>query len=97
MSNITKSELIKIISSDTNISLRQVDNVLESYFNNSKILLTQGKTIKLRGFGTFKTKFYKGKKTERNPKTGELLPGKGRVKVYFEPGNELKNSLNPIN
>lgn len=96
LSNITKSELIKIISNDTNISLREVDNILESFFNNSKVLLLQGKIIKLRGFGTFKLKFHKGKKEEINPKTGEKIPGKNRWKVYFEAGTDFKDKLNKL-
>lgn len=96
MSNITKSELVKIISNDTNISSGEVDNILRSFFENSKALLIKGNTIKLCGFGSFKIRYHKGKKVELNPKTGEKIPGKNRWKVYFEAGTDLKNKLDKL-
>jgi nucleoid DNA-binding protein len=45
-----------------------------------------GKTVELRGFGTFEVKKRKGRKRARNPKTGENVAVKDHGVATFRPG-----------
>ena len=48
--------------------------------------------VEIRGFGSFKIKYYKGYKG-RNPKTGETIEVKPKKLPFFKVGKELKKRV----
>lgn len=58
-----------------------------------KRALVEGKTVELRGFGTFEIRVRKGRERARNPKTGEIVKVEDHGVAVFRPGKELKDSV----
>jgi integration host factor subunit beta len=58
-------------------------------FGEIKDAILAGKTVELRGFGTFEVKKRKGRQRARNPKTGEIVAVKDHKVAAFRPDREL--------
>jgi integration host factor subunit beta len=55
--------------------------------------LKEGKSIEIRGFGSFRVRSYKGY-TGRNPRTGEKVGVISKKLPFFRVGKELRIRLN---
>ena len=53
----------------------------------------ENERIEIRGFGSFKVKFYNGYKG-RNPKTGEIIEVGGKKLPVFKVAKELGERVN---
>ena len=62
-------------------------------FDCLKELLGDGRSVEIRGFGTWKTKKARDRKG-RNPQTGEALWLPSHIKISFSPGKNLKEEVN---
>ncbi|HPD60590.1 MAG TPA: HU family DNA-binding protein, partial [Thermodesulfobacteriota bacterium] len=69
---MVKSELIQKISEKGNISKTLAETVVNLIFSSMLQELKEGKSIEIRGFGSFRVRSYKGY-TGRNPRTGEKV------------------------
>jgi Bacterial nucleoid DNA-binding protein len=68
-----KSEIIeKLQIKHSNLSNYDIELILKIFFKKIISSLNDGKTIEIRGFGTFKKKINKEKQV-RNPKNNQLL------------------------
>ena len=65
---------------------------MEIFFDELKEALSNGKQVKLSGFGNFDLRDKK-ERPGRNPKTGESIPISARRVVTFKPGQKLKNKV----
>ena len=83
---LTKNELIATIEAKPKQTLEILNALLEEI----KSGVFEGKTVELRGFGTFEMRIRKGKSTARNPKTGEIFETPNHGTASFRPGAELK-------
>ena len=81
---MTKLELIKDISRKTGIDRQEVSQVLESMMLNIKDNVAEGKTIYLRGFGSFGPKI-KAKKLARNISNNTTIIIPEHVAPRFKP------------
>lgn len=90
---MTKSELIDAVTDKANIPRKRAEEVVNLIFESMKDALIQGDRIEIRGFGSFKTKYYEPY-MGRNPKTGRLIEVKEKVLPVFKVGKELKNRVN---
>jgi integration host factor subunit beta len=63
--------------------------VVNAVFENMAEALAQEERIEIRGFGSFKVKFYNGYKG-RNPKTGDLIKVDGKRLPFFKVGKEMR-------
>ncbi len=90
---MNKSELIKTLSDENNISIEEATTVVNIFVDSMKTALTNGDRVEIRGFGSFKLKDYGGY-TGRNPKTGEVVKVKPKQLPFFRAGKELKEFLN---
>ena len=70
--NVTKVELIGRITPGVGTTSATVKKVLESILDNISEELTQGRSVVLKGFGTFAVTEYAAR-GGRNPKTGEPI------------------------
>ena len=90
---MNKSELIKTLSEENNISMEEAVIVVNTFFDSIRNELSQGNRVEIRGFGSFKIKEYEGYQG-RNPKSGKQVKVQPKKLPFFRPGKELKEYLN---
>lgn len=90
---MNKSELIRVLSEKTQISLDEASLTVHALIDGMKDTLIKGGRVEIRGFGSFKIKKYEGY-VGRNPKTGETVTVPDKCLPFFRPGKELKEYLN---
>jgi len=95
MTNKTsKSDIVKQIAENTNISQKDVDAVLSNFFSSIKDNLNQdGDNVSFVGFGSFSVKRREAREG-RNPKTGEKIQIEAKNVVKFKAGKELEGGVN---
>jgi integration host factor subunit beta len=89
---MNKSQLIEALAKAENITLKKAEMVVNAVFENMADALVQKERIEIRGFGSFKVKFYDGYKG-RNPKTGDLIKVDGKKLPFFKVGKELRERV----
>ena len=94
-SNITKKELVDEIASQTGFTQVKTKVIVEGLIDAVTNSVIEGSNIELRGFGRFKKKQRKERRT-RNPKTGELVNIPAKVRPVFEPSKELIEKINKV-
>ncbi len=90
---MNKSELIKSLSEQANISAEEATLVVNTFVDSMKNALLEGDHVEIRGFGSFKVKDY-GSYAGRNPRTGEKVEVESKRLPFFRAGKELKEYLN---
>ena len=90
---MNKSELIKALSEEENISMDDANLVVNTFFDSVKEALLQQQRVEIRGLGNFKIKEYEGY-TGRNPKTGKMVTVKPKSLPFFRAGKDLKEFVN---
>ena len=90
---MNKSELIKSLSEQTNISIDEATLVVNTFVDSMKNALLEGDHVEIRGFGSFKVKEY-GAYAGRNPRTGQKVEVEAKRLPFFRAGKELKAFLN---
>ena len=90
---MNKSELIKTLAEQSDISMDEASLVVNTFFDCMKEALLQGDRVEIRGFGSFKIKEY-GAYAGRNPRTGEKVEVQPKRLPFFRAGKELKEFLN---
>ena len=89
-----KSDLVQFIA-DRNPHLfqRDVENIVNSVFEEISNALSEGNRVELRGFGAFSVK-NRPARAGRNPKTGEQVSVDEKWVPFFKTGKELRDRLN---
>ena len=90
---MNKSELVKALADQANISLDEATLVVNTFVDSMKESLLEGGRVEIRGFGSFKVKEY-GSYAGRNPRTGEKVAVEPKRLPFFRAGTELKEYLN---
>ena len=90
---MNKSELVKALADQANISLDEATLVVNTFVDSMKDSLLEGGRVEIRGFGSFKVKEY-GCYAGRNPRTGEKVAVEPKRLPFFRAGKELKEYLN---
>ena len=90
---MNKSELVKALADQANISLDEATLVVNTFVDSMKDSLLEGGRLEIRGFGSFKVKEY-GSYAGRNPRTGEKVAVEPKRLPFFRAGKELKEYLN---
>ena len=86
---LTKADIAESLYEELGLNKREARELVEIYFDEIKEALSNGKQVKLSGFGNFDLRDKK-QRPGRNPKTGEEIPIKARRVVTFRPGQKLK-------
>ena len=94
-SNITKKELVDEIASQTGFTQVKTKVIVEGLIDAVTDAVIEGNNIELRGFGRFKNKQRKERRT-RIPKTGELVNIPAKVRPVFEPSKDLIEKINKV-
>ena len=90
---MNKSELVKALADQANISLDEATLVVNTFVDSMKDSLLEGGRVEICGFGSFKVKEY-GSYAGRNPRTGEKVAVEPKRLPFFRAGKELKEYLN---
>ena len=92
---LTKSDIVKDLNNEIGLNKREAKELVDSFFDNIKKLLSQGHEVKLSGFGNFQLKD-KSSRPGRNPRTGEDVEITARRVVTFKSGQKLKKSVKTL-
>ena len=89
-----RSELVQKLASDNpDLSSKDVERIVSTFFDSITDQLARGGRVELRGFGAFSTRQRKAR-TGRNPRTGEAVDVPAKRVPYFKPGKEMRERLN---
>ena len=89
-----RSELVALLAKDNpDLSLREVEKVVNTFFEAINAQLAEGGRVELRGFGAFSTRA-RTARTGRNPRTGAPVDVEAKSVPYFKPGKEMRARLN---
>ena len=89
---MNKSQLIEGLAKAENVTLKKAEMVVNAVFENMADAQVQKERVGIRGFGSFKVKFYNAYKG-RNPKTGDLIKEDGKELPFFKVGKELRERV----
>jgi integration host factor subunit alpha len=92
MATLTKAELADMLFDEVGLNKREAKDMVESFFEEIRVALEQGDTVKLSGFGNFQLRD-KPQRPGRNPKTGEEIPISARRVVTFHASQKLKGMV----
>ena len=92
---LTKFDIVKNLNYEIGLNKREAKELVDSFFDNIKKLLSQGQEVKLSGFGNFQLKD-KSSRPGRNPRTGEDVEITARRVVTFKSGQKLKESMKKL-
>lgn len=90
---MNKSELIKTLAEERNISADDSAMIINTFIDCMKDALVEGNRVEIRGFGSFKMKEY-ASYAGRNPKTGVSVSVVPKRLPFFRAGKELKDFVN---
>jgi integration host factor subunit beta len=91
---MTKSELIqKLAEKNSHLYLRDIEKIVETFFEELTEALARGDRVELRGFGAFSVK-HREARTGRNPRTGEQVQVDAKRLPFFKTGKALRDRLN---
>lgn len=86
---LTKAELADMIFEKVGLNKREAKDMVESFFEEVRVALEAGDSVKLSGFGNFQLRD-KPERPGRNPKTGAEIPITARRVVTFHASQKLK-------
>jgi integration host factor subunit alpha len=89
MTTLTKAELANLLFEKVGLNKREAKEMVETFFEEVRIALEKGDSVKLSGFGNFQLR-HKSQRPGRNPKTGEEMPITARRVVTFHASQKLK-------
>ena len=92
---MSRPKLIKLLKSKhAKLDKFLLNKIINTFFKSIEDSLTTGKSVELRGFGTFFVKEISEKYSARNPKTGELIYVPKKNKIRFRVSKKFIELLN---
>ena len=89
---LTKADLADLLFEQVGLNKREAKDMVEAFFEELRIALESGDSVKLSGFGNFELR-KKSERPGRNPKTGEEIPISARRVVTFHASQKLKSKV----
>ncbi|MCY4172105.1 MAG: integration host factor subunit beta [Bacteroidetes bacterium] len=89
---MTKAKLIDALSNKTGLTKKESQVVLEGFCETVVEALTQGESVEIRGFGSFRPQL-RPARTARNPSTGATIQVPARRVPVFKASKELKDRV----
>lgn len=86
---MNKKELINVVAESAKLSKKDATAAVDSVFEQITSALSQGKDVKISGFGTFKVK-ERAERKARNPRSGEEIVIETRKVPTFKAAKQLK-------
>jgi integration host factor subunit alpha len=91
---VTKAELADALFERLGLNKREAKDMVDSFFDEIRLALERGESVKLSGFGNFLLRD-KPQRPGRNPKTGEEIAITARRVVTFHASQKLKSAVAP--
>ena len=89
-----RSELVQILCKDNpELTFREVDRIVDLFFDTITDRLAANGRVELRGFGAFSTRAREGR-SGRNPRTGGVVDVQSKRVPHFKPGKDIRDRLN---
>lgn len=89
-----RSELIQKLADDNpHLYHRDVERIVNTFFEEITKAMSRGDRVELRGFGAFSVK-KRDARMGRNPRTGESVPVEEKCVPFFKTGKLLRDRLN---
>ena len=89
-----RSELVTHLAAENSgLTVRDIEAIVECFFDDIIEQLAANGRVELRGFGTFSTRA-RDSRTGRNPRTGDAVAVASKRVPYFKPGKEMRDRLN---
>lgn len=92
---LTKAELADLLFERVGLNKREAKDMVEGFFEEIRMALERGESVKLSGFGNFQLRD-KPQRPGRNPKTGEEIPISARRVVTFHASQKLKAAVEQL-
>jgi integration host factor subunit alpha len=89
---VTKAELADALFERLGLNKREAKDMVDSFFDEIRLALERGESVKLSGFGNFLLRD-KPQRPGRNPKTGEEIAITARRVVTFHASQKLKATV----
>lgn len=89
---MNKADIIDRISEGTGLTKIETEAVVNGFIHTVIDAMTEGNSIELRGFGTFKV-LHRAPRTARNPRTNEELQVPSRHVPVFKPSKDFRNAV----
>ncbi len=89
---MNKTDLVSQVASKTGMTKKDVDKVVNAFFDSIEGALKAGDKVQLIGFGTFEVRDRQERKG-RNPQTGEEITISATKVPAFKAGKALKESV----
>ena len=89
---MTKADLVEMVAENADVARKQADEVVQVILEGIIAALHRNEKVEFRGFGSFRIR-QRGKRTGRNPKTGEQVHVPPKKIPYFKPGKHLREEL----
>ncbi|AJA44597.1 integration host factor subunit alpha [Frischella perrara] len=89
---LTKADIAERLTDKFNIDRQESKILVELFFEEIRVALEKGETVKLSGFGNFAIRDKKSR-PGRNPKTGENVAITARRVVTFRPGIKFRERV----
>ncbi len=86
---LTKAELADLLFEKVGLNKREAKDMVEAFFDEVRVALEKGDSVKLSGFGNFQLR-EKPQRPGRHPTTGEEIPITARRVVTFHASQKLK-------
>ena len=93
---LTKAEMAEALFNQLGLNKREARELVERFFEEVRMALEAGESVKLSGFGNFQLR-EKPQRPGRNPKTGEEIPITARRVVTFHASQKLKAMVDAAN
>ena len=90
---MNKNELVSAMATDTGLSKKDVESVLNSFVNVVSDELAKKEKVQLVGFGTFEARSRNAREGV-NPQTKEKISIPASTIPAFTPGKALKDKVN---
>lgn len=89
-----RSELIqKLADENPHLYQRDVERIVNTFFEEITEAMARGERVELRGFGAFSVK-HRDARQGRNPRTGETIAVEEKCAPFFKTGKLLRDRLN---
>lgn len=89
---MNKADIIDRIASGTGLTKIETEAVVNGFIHTVIDAMKEGRSIELRGFGTFKIQ-HRAPRTARNPRTNEELQVPARHVPVFKPSKDFRNEV----
>lgn len=89
---LTKQDMINNLIGKLNLEKESAKKLVESFFEEIRLVLEKGENIKFSGFGNFELRD-KIARPGRNPRTGEYVTVSARRVVLFKAGLKLRKQV----